>query len=106
MQTSTIEIEGLSIALREAGPAGAPAFLLLHGWPQSSYAFERVIGRLAADYRVVAPDLPCIGGSQGLPGAGDKRTLARLMRGVAETCGLRQLWPPAMMSAARSCLPC
>ncbi|MEI9430616.1 alpha/beta fold hydrolase [Mesorhizobium sp. Cs1299R1N3] len=91
MQTSTIEIEGLSIALREAGPAGAPAFLLLHGWPQSSYAFERVIGRLAADYRVVAPDLPCIGGSQGLPGAGDKRTLARLMRGVAETCGLRQL---------------
>ncbi|MEI9416631.1 alpha/beta fold hydrolase [Mesorhizobium sp. Cs1321R2N1] len=91
MPTSTIEIEGLSIALREAGPAGAPAFLLLHGWPQSSYAFERVIGRLAADYRVVAPDLPCIGGSQGLPGAGDKRTLARLMRGVAETCGLRQL---------------
>ncbi|WP_027143370.1 alpha/beta hydrolase [Mesorhizobium sp. WSM3626] len=91
MQTSTIEIEGLSLTLREAGPAGAPAFLLLHGWPQSSYAFERVIGRLAADYRVVAPDLPCIGGSQGLPGAGDKRTLARLMRGVAETCGLRQL---------------
>ncbi|RWE30166.1 MAG: alpha/beta hydrolase [Mesorhizobium sp.] len=91
MQTSTIEIEGLSIAIREAGPAGAPAFLLLHGWPQSSYAFERVIGRLAADYRVVAPDLPCIGGSQGVPEAGDKRTLARLMRGVAETCGLRQL---------------
>ncbi|RWF48000.1 MAG: alpha/beta hydrolase [Mesorhizobium sp.] len=81
MQTSTIEIEGLSIATREAGPAGAPAFLLLHGWPQSSYAFERV----------VAPDLPCIGGSQGVPEAGDKRTLARLMRGVAETCGLRQL---------------
>ncbi|TGU96592.1 alpha/beta hydrolase [Mesorhizobium sp. M00.F.Ca.ET.151.01.1.1] len=91
MQTSTIEIEGLSIATREAGPAGAPAFLLLHGWPQSSYAFERVAGRLAADYRVVAPDLPCIGGSQGVPEAGDKRTLARLMRGVAETCGLRQL---------------
>ncbi|TGV57764.1 alpha/beta hydrolase [bacterium M00.F.Ca.ET.141.01.1.1] len=91
MQTSTIEIEGLSIATREAGPAGAPAFLLLHGWPQSSYAFERVIGRLAADYRVVAPDLPCIGGSQGVAEAGDKRTLARLMRGVAETCGLRQL---------------
>ena len=57
MQVSTVEIEGLSIAIREAGPAEAPAFLLLHGWPQSSYAFERVIGRLAADYRVVAPDL-------------------------------------------------
>ncbi|MCA0057589.1 MULTISPECIES: alpha/beta hydrolase [unclassified Mesorhizobium] len=91
MQTSNIEIEGLSIAIREAGPAEAPAFLLLHGWPQSSYAFEGVIGRLAAEYRVVAPDLPCIGGSQGMPEAGDKRTLARLMRGVAEACGLRHL---------------
>ncbi|WP_457102687.1 alpha/beta fold hydrolase [Mesorhizobium sp. USDA 4775] len=91
MQISTVEIEGLSIAIREAGPPEAPAFLLLHGWPQSSYAFERVISRLAADYRVVAPDLPCIGGSQGMPRAGDKRTLARLMRGVAEACGLRHL---------------
>jgi len=91
MRTSNIEIEGLSIAIREAGPADAPAFLLLHGWPQSSYAFERVIGRLATDYRVVAPDLPCIGGSQGMPKAGDKKTLARLMRGIAEACGLRQL---------------
>ncbi|MER9655612.1 alpha/beta hydrolase [Mesorhizobium sp. M0152] len=91
MQISYIETEGLSIAIREAGPVEAPAFLLLHGWPQSSYAFEQVIGRLARDHHVVAPDLPAIGDSQGVPRASDKRTLARLMRGVAEACGLRQL---------------
>ncbi|TPI66214.1 alpha/beta hydrolase [Mesorhizobium sp. B3-1-3] len=91
MQTRAVEVEGLAIAIREAGPFDAPGLLLLHGWPQSSYAFEAVIDRLAENQHVVAPDLPGIGGSYDAPGTGEKRYLARLIRGLIGACGLRQV---------------
>ncbi|TIO78225.1 MAG: alpha/beta hydrolase, partial [Mesorhizobium sp.] len=31
METSSIEVEGLTIAIREAGPRDAPGLVLLHG---------------------------------------------------------------------------
>jgi len=36
----TIQIDGLSIFYREAGPKDAPTILLLHGLPSSSRMFE------------------------------------------------------------------
>ncbi|MET3581583.1 pimeloyl-ACP methyl ester carboxylesterase [Mesorhizobium robiniae] len=84
MPGRSIQVEGLMIAVREAGPMAAPAFLLLHGWPQSSHAFEPAMERLSQKYHVIAPDLPGIGGSFGAPKAGDKKTLARLMKSVAD----------------------
>src|SRR5271166_4679999 len=36
----TIQIDGLSIFYREAGPKDAPTLLLLHGFPSSSRMFE------------------------------------------------------------------
>jgi len=36
----TIQIDGLSIFYREAGPKDGPALLLLHGLPSSSRMFE------------------------------------------------------------------
>jgi pimeloyl-ACP methyl ester carboxylesterase len=89
-RTITIQVEGLTIAIREAGPAEAPALLLLHGWPQSSHAFEPVIMRLSREYHVFAPDLPGIGGSFGAPKAGDKKTLATLMRRVVDAVPLNR----------------
>ncbi|TIP05095.1 MAG: alpha/beta hydrolase [Mesorhizobium sp.] len=91
MQTRTVEVEGLAIAVREAGPPNAPGLLLLHGWPQSSYAFEAIINQLARNQRVIAPDLPGIGASQGLPRSGEKAYLAELIGGLIEACGLRQV---------------
>ncbi len=44
--------------MREAGPAGAPRVVLLHGWALDSLAaWHRVIPRLAGSLRVVAVDL-------------------------------------------------
>ena len=54
-------VDGHKIFYREAGPAGAPAVLLLHGFPSSSHQFRNLIPLLAARYRVVAPDLPGFG---------------------------------------------
>lgn len=49
-------VAGRRLFYREAGSAGAPAIVLLHGFPTSSYMFRDLIGRLADDYHVIAPD--------------------------------------------------
>lgn len=60
----------------EAGATDAPAIMLLHGWPQSWAAFERVLPLLAGHMRAIACDLPSIGASRGVPPSATKRTLA------------------------------
>jgi len=59
----TIQIEGLSIFYREAGPKDAPTLLLLHGLPSSSRMFEPLFDRLSDRYHLVAPDYPGFGQS-------------------------------------------
>jgi pimeloyl-ACP methyl ester carboxylesterase len=59
----TIQIDGLSIFYREAGPNDAPTLLLLHGLPSSSRMFEPLFARLSDRYHLVAPDYPGFGHS-------------------------------------------
>jgi pimeloyl-ACP methyl ester carboxylesterase len=56
-----VEADGLQVFYRSAGDPAAPVVLLLHGFPTSSFMFRELIPRLAADYRVIAPDLPGFG---------------------------------------------
>ena len=63
-------IDGRKIFYREAGPATAPAFVLLHGFPSSSHMFRDLIPKLAGDFRVIAPDYLGFGYSD-QPGAKD-----------------------------------
>jgi len=59
----SIEIDGLDIFYREAGPKDAPHILLLHGFPTSSHMFRDLIPALADRYHLVAPDYPGYGNS-------------------------------------------
>jgi len=59
----TVQVDGLSIFYREAGPKGAPTILLLHGLPSSSRMFQPLLTRLAEKYHLVAPDYPGFGHS-------------------------------------------
>jgi pimeloyl-ACP methyl ester carboxylesterase len=59
----TVQIEGLDIFYREAGPKEAPTVLLLHGFPTSSFMFRNLIPQLAGRYHVIAPDYPGFGQS-------------------------------------------
>lgn len=58
-----VTIDGIELFYREAGPADAPAIVLLHGFPTSSQMYRDLIPRLADKYRVVAPDFPGFGQS-------------------------------------------
>ncbi len=49
-------VSGQRLFYREAGPAGAPAVVLLHGFPASSFMFRHLIPLLADRYHVIAPD--------------------------------------------------
>ncbi|MCI4066293.1 alpha/beta hydrolase [Micromonospora sp. R77] len=49
-------VEGQRLFYREAGPTDAPAVVLLHGYPTSSFMFRDLIPILADRYHVIAPD--------------------------------------------------
>lgn len=59
----TINVDGISIFYREAGPKNAQTLLLLHGLPSSSRMFEPLFARLSDRYHLVAPDYPGYGHS-------------------------------------------
>jgi pimeloyl-ACP methyl ester carboxylesterase len=59
----TVEVDGIEIFYREAGPAHAPAILLLHGFPSSSRMWEPLLTRLGDAFHLVAPDYPGFGHS-------------------------------------------
>ena len=59
----TVQIDGLSIFYREAGPRDAPTILLLHGLPSSSRMFTPLLQRLSDRFHLVAPDYPGFGHS-------------------------------------------
>lgn len=76
----SLEVQGVNVFYREAGPADAPTILLLHGFGASSYMFRNLIPQLAHKYHVVAPDLPGFGQTGVVPGAAFEYTFDNLAR--------------------------
>jgi pimeloyl-ACP methyl ester carboxylesterase len=89
----TINVDRVSLFYREAGNSGAPAILLLHGFPTSSHMFRNLIPKLANKYHVIAPDLPGFGFSNSPPRSEFRYTfenLARVIGAFTEKLGLNR----------------
>jgi pimeloyl-ACP methyl ester carboxylesterase len=86
-----IEIGNSSIHVVSAGDPGAAAYVFVHGWPESSLAWQGVMALAAPEAHVVALDLPGIGGSTGDPTDGSKQALAEVVHGVIAALGLRDV---------------
>jgi pimeloyl-ACP methyl ester carboxylesterase len=87
----TIEIDGVRLFYREAGRRGAPALLLLHGFPSSSHMFRLLIPALAERFHVIAPDYPGFGYSAFPEASAFEYTFAsyaRLMERFTRAIGL------------------
>ncbi len=87
----TVNIEGVDVFYREAGPRDAPVLLLLHGFPTSSHMFRNLIPQLADRYRVIAPDYPGFGHSS-MPALDEFEYsfahMARIMEQFTQALGL------------------
>jgi pimeloyl-ACP methyl ester carboxylesterase len=57
----TIDLAGLELFYREAGPPDAPAVLLPHGYPCSSFQYRGLMAALGDRWHLLAPDLPGFG---------------------------------------------
>ena len=64
-------LDGLRLHARVGGRPGAPALLLLHGFPQTHVMWQRVAQGLAPHFRLVLPDLRGYGDSELLAGNAD-----------------------------------
>ena len=56
-----VDLDGVGIFYRKAGPPEAPVVLLPHGYPCSSYEFRNFMPLLADRWRLIAPDFPGCG---------------------------------------------
>ena len=56
-----VQVDGVGIFYREAGPESAPTIVLFHGFPSSSREFDMLIPLLATKYHLIAPDYPGFG---------------------------------------------
>ncbi|MFD5701118.1 alpha/beta fold hydrolase [Streptomyces lasiicapitis] len=86
----TADVDGVRMHYVTGG-TGKP-LVLLHGWPQSWYAWRGIMPALAERHTVYALDLPGLGDSEGAPPSYDKATLARFVHGLlAGRLGLRDI---------------
>lgn len=56
-----VELSGVTLHLRDEGPRGAPAIVLLHGIGSSLHTFDAWTAALEGEYRVIRFDLPGAG---------------------------------------------
>lgn len=101
-----IAANGINLFVRRKGPAGAPALLLLHGYPQTSAMWHLVAPALAEQYQVVCPDLRGCGRSDAPPSDDthspySKRVMAQDMVALMQTLGHERFFVGAHDRGAR-----
>lgn len=86
----TLRVGDMRFAYHRAGRGGTPV-MLLHGWPQTSWAWRRVVPLLSPTFDVIVPDLPGFGYSSKPESGFDKRTVARRLRALVQALGLSRI---------------
>jgi pimeloyl-ACP methyl ester carboxylesterase len=82
-----VDVNGIPLHYVEAGTTGSP-ILLVHGFPETWWAFRNLIPLLAADHRVFAVDLRGFGDSGNGPGEYDSATSAEDLHQLIEHLGV------------------
>jgi pimeloyl-ACP methyl ester carboxylesterase len=89
-----VDVDGVQVFYREAGPRDALPVLLLHGFPSASHQYRRLMDALGDRYRLIAPDYPGFGHTRAPDGfvySFDR--LADVVEGFVRAIGLeRFVW--------------
>lgn len=62
--SNEVTANGIRIHYLRAGPRGGTPLILLHGWPEFSHVWHKVIARLEDRFDLIAPDLRGFGKSE------------------------------------------
>ncbi|WP_037066333.1 alpha/beta fold hydrolase [Pseudonocardia acaciae] len=84
-ETGVAAVNGLRMHYLRAG-SGSPV-VLLHGWPQTSHCWRKIIPALAEEHTVIAPDLRGYGRTDKPASGYDKRTMASDVAALVESLG-------------------
>ena len=79
---------GIKFHYAEAGEG--PPVVLLHGFPETSYAWRYQIEALKTRYRLIVPDLRGYGATDKAPTGYDKRTMANDIRALMANLGIER----------------
>ena len=81
------DVNGTQLHYVSGGTSGSP-ILLIHGWPETWWAFHKVVPMLAAAHRVFAVDLRGFGDSSAADGHYDEANSAEDMHRLVEHLGV------------------
>ena len=90
IESHRLVVNGVRLHFRRTG-TGEPLFLL-HGWPQTSHAWRKVMPLLASQFTVIAPDLRGLGASDKPVSGYDKRTVAEDVHQLAKALGFEAFY--------------
>ncbi|AFY32756.1 alpha/beta fold hydrolase [Calothrix sp. PCC 7507] len=85
-----LQVNGIRLHFATSG-VGDPV-VLLHGWPQTWYAWRKVIPLLARHYTVIAPDLRGFGDSSKPVTGYDKKTVAQDIHALVHELGYENIF--------------
>lgn len=83
-------VDGVRLHCVVGGPAEAETVVLLAGYPQSWFAWRKLMPALAGRYRVIAPDLPGQGDSDRPLDGYDTQSLATALHGLLASLGVHR----------------
>lgn len=90
IKRNVVRANGINQHYRVCGEG--PDMVLLHGWPQTSYSWRKVLPLLAPHYRCIAPDLRGMGDTDKPASGYDMRTVANDIHALIEALGLRDVY--------------
>ncbi|MFI9322609.1 alpha/beta fold hydrolase [Kitasatospora aureofaciens] len=87
-----VDADGVRLHVVEGGRPAGPAVVLLAGFPQTWWAWRKVMPGLADRFRVIAIDLPGQGHSERPAGSYDTHTVAAHVHAAVEALGVPVYW--------------
>ena len=81
-------VDGVRLHYVDGGKADGEVVVLLAGFPESWYAWRKIMPLLGSAYRVIAPDLPGQGDSDRPAGGYDTQSLAVAVHGLLQQIGV------------------
>jgi pimeloyl-ACP methyl ester carboxylesterase len=85
---ATATIDGLSIRYARGGTNKGIPILMTAPWPESIYAFHRVLPKLSIEHSIIAVDLPGYGRSQSRPEVMAPEAMGNFLVGLLEHFGI------------------